>query len=61
MLYLWIFGDNVEDMLGPVRFLFFYLACGVVASLAQIALIPDLPRPPSARAAPSPGSSAPTW
>src|SRR5437879_4620623 len=35
MLYLWIFGDNVEDTLGHGRFLFFYLACGVVAVLAQ--------------------------
>jgi rhomboid family protein len=36
MLYLWIFGDNVEDVMGPVRFLIFYLLCGLVASLAQI-------------------------
>jgi membrane associated rhomboid family serine protease len=36
MLYLWIFGDNVEEVLGPFRFLIFYLLCGVVASLAQI-------------------------
>ena len=35
MLYLWIFGDNVEDTLGHGRFLFFYLACGVAAVLAQ--------------------------
>jgi membrane associated rhomboid family serine protease len=36
MLYLLIFGDNVEDRIGRVRFLLFYLFCGVVASLAQI-------------------------
>lgn len=36
MLYLWIFGDNVEDRMGPVRFLIFYLLCGVIATLAQI-------------------------
>ena len=36
MLYLWIFGDNVEDRMGPFRFLVFYLLCGVVASFAQI-------------------------
>ncbi len=36
MLYLWIFGDNVEDALGHVKFLIFYLLCGVVASLAQV-------------------------
>ncbi len=35
MLYLWVFGDNVEDSLGHVRFLLFYLACGVGASLAH--------------------------
>jgi membrane associated rhomboid family serine protease len=37
MLYLWIFGDNVEDCLGRVRYLFFYLLCGLIASLAHIA------------------------
>jgi membrane associated rhomboid family serine protease len=36
MLYLWIFGDNVEDRLGPVRYLAFYLTGGVVASLAHL-------------------------
>lgn len=36
MWYLWIFGDNVEDRMGHVRFLFFYVACGVVASLAHL-------------------------
>ncbi|MFL5948886.1 MAG: rhomboid family intramembrane serine protease [Gaiellaceae bacterium] len=35
MLFLWIFGNNVEDALGPVRFLFWYLAAGVVAMAAQ--------------------------
>lgn len=35
MLYLWIFGNNVEDRFGPWRFLAFYLACGVAATLAQ--------------------------
>ncbi len=38
MLYLWIFGDNVEDAMGPVRFLVFYLLCGIVAAFAQIAI-----------------------
>ncbi len=32
MLFLWIFGNNVEDRLGPLRFLFFYLICGYVAA-----------------------------
>lgn len=36
MLYLWIFGDNVEDAMGHGRYLFFYLVGGVVASLAHI-------------------------
>jgi len=36
MLYLWIFGDNLEDRLGHVRYLVFYLACGVLASLAHV-------------------------
>ena len=35
MLYLWIFGNNVEDSMGHGRFLVFYLACGVVAAAAQ--------------------------
>jgi membrane associated rhomboid family serine protease len=35
MLYLWIFGDNVEDRVGHARFVVFYLACGLVAALAQ--------------------------
>lgn len=40
LLYLWIFGDNVEQRLGPFRFLGFYLTCGVAATVAQIALDP---------------------
>jgi len=37
MLYLWIFGDNVEDRLGHIKFLIFYLLCGVVATFTQMA------------------------
>jgi membrane associated rhomboid family serine protease len=40
MLYLWIFGDNVEDRLGHLRFLTFYLACGLAAALTQIYINP---------------------
>jgi membrane associated rhomboid family serine protease len=40
MLYLWIFGDNVEDRVGHVRFVAFYLLCGVVAALAQYLVDP---------------------
>jgi membrane associated rhomboid family serine protease len=36
MLYLWVFGDNVEDSMGHGGFLIFYLACGLIASLAHI-------------------------
>jgi len=36
MLYLWIFGDNIENALGHVRYVIFYLACGVLASLAHV-------------------------
>jgi membrane associated rhomboid family serine protease len=41
MLYLWIFGDNVEDRLGKGRFLFFYLLCGAAAAIGQILINPD--------------------
>jgi membrane associated rhomboid family serine protease len=36
MLFLWIFGDNLEDRLGRVRYLVFYLLCGIIASLAHV-------------------------
>ena len=41
MLYLWVFGDNVEDALGRVRFLLFYLAAGLAGGLAHIASAPQ--------------------
>jgi membrane associated rhomboid family serine protease len=41
MLYLWIFGNNIEDRLGPAPFLCFYLLGGVVAGLAQVAIAPN--------------------
>ncbi len=37
MWFLWLFGDNVEDCMGHVRYLLFYLACGIIASLAFVA------------------------
>src|SRR3972149_9981102 len=37
MLYLWIFGDNVEDRLGHGKYLVFYLLCGLAATFAQLA------------------------
>jgi Uncharacterized membrane protein (homolog of Drosophila rhomboid) len=45
MLYLWIFGNNVEDRLGRVGFLLFYLAGGVLAGLAQVAVDPGSTSP----------------
>lgn len=41
MLFLWVFGDNVEDALGHGRYLLFYLACGVAAGLLHAVVIPD--------------------
>src|SRR5919108_591118 len=41
MLFLWVFGDNVEHRVGHVVFLAFYLIAGVIASLAQIWVNPD--------------------
>jgi membrane associated rhomboid family serine protease len=41
MLFLWIFGDNIEDILGRGRFLLLYLLCGVAAALTQYAINPD--------------------
>jgi membrane associated rhomboid family serine protease len=40
MLYLWVFGDNVEDRLGHLGYVFFYLACGVLAALTHVAIDP---------------------
>ena len=45
MLFLWIFGDNVEDALGSLRFAAFYVACGLVAAAAQILIDPGSPVP----------------
>jgi membrane associated rhomboid family serine protease len=41
MLYLWIFGDNIEDAMGHGRFLVFYLLCGTAAALSQAAMASD--------------------
>jgi membrane associated rhomboid family serine protease len=45
MLFLWIFGNNIEDSMGRVRFVLFYLAGGVVALLAQTVLEPSSTAP----------------
>lgn len=41
MLYLWIFGNNIEDVMGHVRFVVFYLACGLAAALTQAFVDPS--------------------
>jgi membrane associated rhomboid family serine protease len=41
MLFLWIFGDNVEHRVGHIPYLLFYLVAGIIGSLAQIAIDPD--------------------
>jgi membrane associated rhomboid family serine protease len=40
MLYLWVFGDNVEDKLGHGRFILFYLLCGIAASVVHVMIEP---------------------
>jgi len=45
MLFLWIFGNNIEDSMGPVRFVAFYLAGGLIALGAQTAIDPSSPMP----------------
>jgi membrane associated rhomboid family serine protease len=41
MWFLWIFGDNIEDLLGHAKFLVFYLLCGIVAALGQVIANPN--------------------
>jgi membrane associated rhomboid family serine protease len=40
MWFLWLFGNNIEDSMGRVRFLVFYLLCGVAAAITQVAISP---------------------
>ncbi|MEM8812173.1 MAG: rhomboid family intramembrane serine protease [Pseudomonadota bacterium] len=40
MLFLWVFGDNVEDAMGHIRFIFFYVACSVAGALAYVFAFP---------------------
>ena len=48
MLFLWVFGDNIENRIGHIRYLIFYLVCGIIASLSHVfvsgsdSLIPSL-------------------
>jgi len=57
MLFLWIFGDNVEHRMGHVRYLIFYLVCGVLASLAHVITSVMLATNPSSLLIPSLGAS----
>jgi len=41
MLYLWVFGDNIEDSMGHLKYLVFYIACGLGAAVAQVAVAPS--------------------
>jgi len=41
MLFLWIFGDNLEDRIGHVRYAIFYVVCGLAAAIAQVIMGPD--------------------
>jgi membrane associated rhomboid family serine protease len=45
MWFLWIFGNNVEDSMGHVRFVVFYLVCGLAAAALQVAVTPASPIP----------------
>jgi len=45
MLFLWVFGDNVEDAMGHVKYLVFYVVCGVVGGLVHAAMLPTSPLP----------------
>jgi membrane associated rhomboid family serine protease len=45
MLFLWIFGNNIEDAMGRIKFIFFYLLGGIVAALAQTAIDPSAATP----------------
>ena len=57
MLFLWIFGDNVEDRLGHFRYLIFYLVCGLLASLAHVVTTIMFSTDPRSLLVPSLGAS----
>jgi membrane associated rhomboid family serine protease len=57
MLFLWIFGDNIEDRMGHLRYLIFYLVCGVLASLAHVVTTAMFATDPGSLLIPSLGAS----
>jgi membrane associated rhomboid family serine protease len=57
MLFLWIFGDNVEDRMGHLRYLVFYLVCGLLASLAHVLTTVMFASDPESLLIPSLGAS----
>src|SRR2546421_6911727 len=57
MLFLWIFGDNIEDRLGHIRYLIFYLVCGIIAGLSHVFATAMLASDPSSLLVPSLGAS----
>src|SRR3954464_1114257 len=57
MLFLWIFGDNIEDRLGHVRYLIFYLLCGIIAGLSHVFATAALAGNESSLLVPSLGAS----
>ena len=57
MLFLWIFGDNIEDRLGHVKYLIFYLLCGVIAGLSHVFATGVFANSESALLVPSLGAS----
>lgn len=57
MLFLWIFGDNIEDRMGHVRYLIFYLVCGILASLAHVVATIMFSTDPRSLLVPSLGAS----
>jgi membrane associated rhomboid family serine protease len=57
MLFLWIFGDNIEDRLGHFRYLVFYLVCGVLAGLSHVFVTALLATNPASLLIPSLGAS----
>jgi len=60
MWTLWIFGDNVEDRMGPMRFSFFYVLCGIAAGIVHCVVNPGSTLPTVGASGAIAGSWAPT-